>query len=67
MAKKRTFRRRKTIVTAPEGWGYKAEWPTKLEVYPDLIRIAQSGDVILLDPPAMEYLYQLWQEVKDGR
>ena len=66
MAKKRTFRRRKTTVKAPEGWGYKAEWPTKIEVHPDYTRIAQSGDVILLDRPAMEYLYQLWQEVKDG-
>lgn len=65
--KRRTFRQRKITVKAPENWGYKEGWPTKIEVYPDYTRIAQDVNVILLDRPAMEYLYQLWQEVKEGK
>lgn len=72
--KRKTFRRRETIVS-PEGYGYKAEWPTSLQVYPSWIRIVQERpriqrdpleDIIILDPAAMEYLIQLWQEVKGG-
>ena len=66
--KRRTFRRRRMMVKAPETFGYKAVWPTDMEVYPDFTRITQievgqGADRIILDPPAIEYLYQLWQEV----
>lgn len=73
MVRKRvTFRRRQVIVKLEFLRG--AEFPTKFEVYPDHIRITQTKvlgkvklvDIISLDPLAMEYLIQLWQEVKDG-
>jgi len=71
MAKGQKFRRRKIKVS-----GYGGRRDTTLEVYPDRVRLTQRIempshhldfiDIVVLDPPAMEYLIKLWQEVQSS-
>jgi len=66
----KTWRRRKTKVYSKYGYDGGTGFATKLEVYPDQIRIEQdrgefaSHEIVILDAPAMELLIQLWGEVK---
>lgn len=68
-----TFRRRKTKVHSKYGYDEGQGYETRLEVYLDQIRITQdrgefcSHELVILDRTAMDYLNELWQEVKDSK
>lgn len=56
-----TYRRRVVYVGKPE-------WITELHIYATQTRIIQhrgvGSDIVALDPDTLDYLCQLWQEVK---
>lgn len=67
---RRTFRKRKIKVSSKYGYDEGKGYDTRLEIYPDQIRLQQdrgqfaSHAIVILDPPAIELLIKLWQEVK---
>lgn len=67
-----TFRRRQIKVSSKYGYDEGKGYDTQLEVYPDQIRLQQdrgefaSHEIVVLDPPAIELLIKLWQEVKEA-